>query len=79
MHKFKKTDLVNDSDGIVSVIEANSLRAALEDTVRELSNDDRLCPCHGLSVAETLSIVDNSIYFAPGDGGEYEIVTIESA
>lgn len=77
MQKFMKTDYVDEDEEIVTTIEANSLQEALENTLKELLTDDRLCPCYGVKIEDTLSIVHESIEFAPGDGGGYSIVTID--
>lgn len=77
MAKFTKIDMLDEENEVETTIEAGSLEVALEMTLTSLLGDDRLCPCYSIPVNETLRIEGNSIMFAPGDGGDYEIVVIE--
>ncbi len=73
MKTFLKADLADEDNPVTSTIQAESLEALLEAEVREFEQDDRLSPVYGLQTAECLSHDENSVQWAPGDGGQYTI------
>lgn len=71
--RFVKLDLADEDNPVQTVIEAKSLDALLDAEAAEYREDDRLSPCCGLRTAECVSRDDDSIQWAPGDGGQYTI------
>tara|TARA_R110000868_G_scaffold47769_8_gene156250 strand:+ start:605 stop:883 length:279 start_codon:yes stop_codon:yes gene_type:complete len=73
MQTFLKLDLCDEDDPITTQVQAESLDALLDAEAEQYRADDRLSPCHGHRTAECVSRDDNSIQWAPGDGGQYTI------
>ena len=74
MQSFLKLDMTDEDEPKLTTVQAENLEALLEAETAEYQKDDSLDPCFGLSRAECLSHDNDSIRWAPGDGGQYTIV-----